>query len=100
MPLHVRARALLRPTCNDGPQMAGREQEKAAIQSFLLGVPRIIVGFRDRMGTLLRLEDIDVTNIPDMVARKGRSWDGNMCINFTSEFLNCECPLIGAGAGQ
>ncbi|KAI0743785.1 P-loop containing nucleoside triphosphate hydrolase protein [Daedaleopsis nitida] len=36
LPLHVRARALLRPTCNDGPQMAGREQEKTTIESFLL----------------------------------------------------------------
>ncbi|RDX50187.1 P-loop containing nucleoside triphosphate hydrolase protein [Lentinus brumalis] len=37
LPLHVRAKALLRPTCNDGPQLAGREQEKATIEAFILG---------------------------------------------------------------
>ncbi|TBU29542.1 P-loop containing nucleoside triphosphate hydrolase protein [Dichomitus squalens] len=37
LPLHVRARALLRPTCNDGPQMAGREQERSEIEAFILG---------------------------------------------------------------
>ncbi|KAI0702945.1 P-loop containing nucleoside triphosphate hydrolase protein [Cerioporus squamosus] len=37
LPLHVRAKALLRPTCNDGPQLAGREQEKTAIEAFILG---------------------------------------------------------------
>lgn len=60
------------------------------IQSFLLGVPKIIVGFRSREGILRRLEEIDVEGIPAMVARKGRSWDGNMCINFAAEFLECE----------
>ena len=37
LPLHVRAKALLRPTCNDGPSMAGREQERATIEMFILG---------------------------------------------------------------
>lgn len=35
LPLHARARALLRPTCNDGPQMAGREKERSKIEVFL-----------------------------------------------------------------
>ncbi|RPD78226.1 P-loop containing nucleoside triphosphate hydrolase protein [Lentinus tigrinus ALCF2SS1-7] len=37
LPLQVRAKALLRPTCNGGPSLAGREQEKAAIEAFILG---------------------------------------------------------------
>ncbi|CAN8095917.1 unnamed protein product [Discula destructiva] len=64
-----------------------RKMMKFWIQSFLLGVPRIIVGFRDRTGVLQRLEDIDVASIPDTVAKRSRQWDGNMCINFAAEFL-------------
>lgn len=60
------------------------------IQSFLLGVPKIIVGFRSREGILQRLEEIEVEGIPDMVARGRRQWDGNMCINFAAEFLDCK----------
>jgi RAT1-interacting protein len=61
------------------------------IQSFLLGVPRIIVGFRDNHGTLVRLDDIQTINIPDTVKARGRAeWDGNVCINFASAFLDCK----------
>ncbi|KAK2603017.1 hypothetical protein N8I77_009505 [Diaporthe amygdali] len=64
-----------------------RKLLKFWIQSFLLGVPRIIVGFRSRDGVLQRLEDLDVASIPDTVARRGRQWDGNVCTNFTASFL-------------
>ncbi|OJT11608.1 Cell division control protein 6 -like protein [Trametes pubescens] len=36
LPIHVRARALLRPTCNDTPQFAGRSSERQKIESFLI----------------------------------------------------------------
>lgn len=61
------------------------------IQSFLLGVPKIIVGFRSREGILQRLQEIEVEGIPDTVAQGRRQWDGNMCINFAAEFLECKC---------
>ncbi|KAJ4413728.1 decapping endonuclease targeting mRNA [Gnomoniopsis sp. IMI 355080] len=64
-----------------------RKLMKFWIQSFLLGVPKIIVGFRSREGILQRLEEIEVEGIPDTVARGRRQWDGNMCINFAAEFL-------------
>lgn len=60
------------------------------IQSFLLGVPKIIVGFRSRDGILQRAEEFDVESIPATVAQRGRQWDGNVCINFAAEFLDCE----------
>jgi RAT1-interacting protein len=61
------------------------------IQSFLLGVPKIIVGFRSRDGVLLRLEEISTVTIPDTAARQRRPmWDGNVCINFANGFLDCE----------
>ncbi|MCJ1285206.1 decapping endonuclease targeting mRNA [Xylographa opegraphella] len=58
-------------------------------QSFLLGVPKIVVGFRSRMGILQRLEELETKSIPGMVKRSGKaSWDGNICINFAAGFLD------------
>lgn len=61
------------------------------IQSFLLGVPKIIVGSRDRDGILLRVDEIQTAGIPETVARRGRpSWNADMCVNFAAAFLECE----------
>jgi RAT1-interacting protein len=78
-----------------------RKLLKFWIQSFLLGVPKIIVGFRSKDGRLLRVEEIETVSIPDSVARRAQSsgrppmWDGNTCINFASAFLECK-PLISS----
>ncbi|MCJ1485184.1 decapping endonuclease targeting mRNA [Schaereria dolodes] len=65
-----------------------RKLLKFWIQSFLLGVPRIIVGFRDVRGILRRVEELETRSIPGKVKRSGRVvWDGNLCINFTASFL-------------
>lgn len=56
-------------------------------QSFLLGVPNIVVGYRSQQGMLQRLENIDTQTIPERVLRGKRMWDGQTCINFTSAFL-------------
>ncbi|KXG51178.1 uncharacterized protein PGRI_067500 [Penicillium griseofulvum] len=57
-------------------------------QSFLLGVPKIIVGFRDENGICRSLEELDTASIPGKVLSVGRrTWDGNVCINFTGAFL-------------
>lgn len=67
-----------------------RKLLKFWIQSFLLGVPKIIVGFRSRHGILQRIEEIETQKIPGNVKRLGKnSWDGNLCINFTATFLDC-----------
>lgn len=59
-------------------------------QSFLLGVPKIIVGFRDQDGICHSIEELDTASIPGKVLNVGRrSWDGNTCINFTGAFLEC-----------
>lgn len=59
-------------------------------QSFLLGVPKIVVGFRSKYGTLERLEEVETRDIPGNVKRLGKgTWDGNICINFTAKFLDC-----------
>ncbi|RMD42532.1 hypothetical protein DV735_g2592, partial [Chaetothyriales sp. CBS 134920] len=57
-------------------------------QSFLLGVPKIVVGYRTQQGMLKRLEELDTQAIPETVQRHGkRLWDGQICINFASSFL-------------
>ena len=59
-------------------------------QSFLLGVPKIVVGFRDQNGIVRRLEELETANIPSKVKLSGRgTWDGNICINFAAAFLEC-----------
>ncbi|RWA11180.1 hypothetical protein EKO27_g3937 [Xylaria grammica] len=66
-----------------------RKLMKFWIQSFLLGVPRIIVGFRSQGGILTKLEEIQTASIPETAAKRGvRSWNANVCINFASEFLD------------
>lgn len=56
-------------------------------QSFLLGVPKIAVGFRSPKGLLLQVNEIETLKIPALVQRQTKVWDGNMCINFTAAFL-------------
>ena len=71
-----------------------RKLQKFWIQSFLLGVPKIIVGFRTRDGILDHLEELETKNIPGLVKRKGQaSWDGNVSINFTAAFLECTSSI-------
>lgn len=60
-------------------------------QSFLLGVPKIIVGYRTQQGILNRLEELDTQTIPEKVRLNGKGlWNGQICINFASSFLECE----------
>ncbi|TGJ86512.1 hypothetical protein E0Z10_g2222 [Xylaria hypoxylon] len=66
-----------------------RKLMKFWIQSFLLGVPKIVVGFRSQGGILTKLEEIQTASIPETAAKRGvRSWNANMCINFASAFLD------------
>lgn len=57
-------------------------------QSFLLGVPKVIVGFRSKQGILRTIDVYETNQIPGMVRRGTRCWDGNTCINFTTAFLD------------
>ncbi|EFY96589.1 RAI1 like PD-(D/E)XK nuclease [Metarhizium robertsii] len=65
-----------------------RKLMKFWIQSFLLGVPKIIVGFRTRDGVLVDVKEIETHNIPQTVnSRQGARWNADMCVNFAGEFL-------------
>ncbi|KAL8841548.1 MAG: hypothetical protein Q9176_003169 [Flavoplaca citrina] len=68
-----------------------RKLLKFWIQSFLLGVPKIIVGFRNKEGILQSLEELETSQIPRLVKQRGKgTWDGNLCISFTANFLDCQ----------
>ncbi|KAI9677619.1 MAG: decapping endonuclease targeting mRNA [Caeruleum heppii] len=73
---------------------------KTWIQSFLLGVPKVIYGFRSREGRLESLREFETQGIPAEVKRNtprrgagdhggggGAVWDGNTCINFGAAVL-------------
>lgn len=67
-----------------------RKLMKFWIQSFLLGVPKIIVGFRTREGILVDVNEIETQNIPATVnSRPNPSWNADMCVNFAGVFLEC-----------
>lgn len=58
-------------------------------QSFLLGVPKIIVGLRTNNGVLTDVQEMETHKLPNMAKRSGRKlWDGNVCINFANAVLD------------
>ena len=80
-----------------------RKLQKFWAQSFLLGVPRIIVGFRTKRGILDHMEEVETKTIPGLVKRQGKgSWDGNVAINFSAAFLECkiDCAIVQNMAEQ
>ncbi|SPO00632.1 related to C.elegans dom-3 protein [Cephalotrichum gorgonifer] len=55
------------------------------IQSYLIGVPRIIVGFRSQAGRLESVKELKTADLPSV---RPRNWDADVCIDFTAEFLS------------
>ena len=68
-------------------------------QSYLLGVPTIIVGFRDDQGYLTKIQELDTQRIPGQVARAEGTWDGSLCVNLTDAFLKLLKQTIGSRDG-
>lgn len=85
-------------------------------QSFLLGVPKIELGYRTQDGVLTRISELETQRIPSMVKRGSRTWvslpappvyvaandvsqDGNVCINLAAAFLAYLKEQITEGAG-
>ena len=65
-----------------------RKLQRMWSQSFLLGVGRIIVGFRDDDGMLRNVKEFDTQTIPTIAKRSGRNlWDGKFSIDFTASAL-------------
>ena len=56
-----------------------RKLMKFWIQSFLLGVPKIVVGFRDQGGLLRKYEEIATEGIPAKPNQRAvKTWKANM----------------------
>ncbi|GAB7360091.1 hypothetical protein MBLNU230_g7855t1 [Neophaeotheca triangularis] len=68
-------------------------------QSFLLGVPKIVVGFRDDNGNLMASEELETQKLPGLVKnRMSHSWDGNICLEFSAELLAfLKTTIVGEG---
>ncbi|XP_072168245.1 decapping and exoribonuclease protein-like [Diadema setosum] len=54
-------------------------------QSFLVGIPEVICGFRDDDGVVHRLESFRTFDMPD--SARG-AWDGAVCFNFADQLLS------------
>lgn len=61
------------------------------IQSFLAGVPYIVIGFRDDTGRLVRTERLRTKDITQRVKMKSY-WQGGVCLAFADEVF---CWLYG-----
>lgn len=76
-----------------------RKLMKYWIQSFLLGVPKIIVGFRTRDGVLVDIQEIETHKIPETVNNQPNpKWNADMCVNFAGAFLECKLSSTASGS--
>ena len=86
---------------NDHPREIQKFERKLLrfwAQSFLLGVPKVIVGYRTTEGYLTRLQEFETQRIPGMVSRGQGTWNGNICINMTAKFLDhLKTVVVGEG---
>ncbi|XP_040298706.1 decapping and exoribonuclease protein [Bufo bufo] len=57
-------------------------------QSFLLGIPLIVAGFRNPQGRIVSLEKFRTSEIPHLVRGDRQSWDPAVCMNFCNAFLS------------
>eukprot|EP00118_Oscarella_pearsei_P004300 m.18146 g.18146 ORF g.18146 m.18146 type:complete len:395 (+) comp27606_c0_seq2:157-1341(+) len=56
-------------------------------QSFLIGVPKIICGWRDDDGFVKRLETFKTLELPRLVRDRESMWDPSVCLNFCHQLL-------------
>ena len=59
-------------------------------QSFLVGIRKILCGFRDDDGIVSQLEDYPIQKLPEM----GKNWMPNVCMNFLNALLSFVHKLL------
>ncbi|PPQ81014.1 hypothetical protein CVT25_014522 [Psilocybe cyanescens] len=64
-----------------------RKLLKFYFQSFLLGVPEIVVGFRTPAGVVTTVQLFKTIQLPRMVRDKPGAWDPLVCLDWASGFL-------------
>ncbi|KAG1169830.1 hypothetical protein G6F70_008113 [Rhizopus microsporus] len=57
-------------------------------QSFLVGVPRIICGFRNDDGLLMEVKQYKTLEIPRQVRNTKNTWNPAVCLNFANRLLD------------
>ncbi|KAF5326772.1 hypothetical protein D9619_004479 [Psilocybe cf. subviscida] len=83
-----------------GPQDEGRFEKKLLkfyFQSFLLGVPEIVVGFRTPAGRLTTTQSFRTMELPRMVRGKPGAWDPQVCLEWGWKVL---AALRAAGGSE
>uniref|UniRef100_A0A8R1Y0H5 Decapping nuclease n=1 Tax=Onchocerca volvulus TaxID=6282 RepID=A0A8R1Y0H5_ONCVO len=60
------------------------------VQSFLIGIQNIVIGFRDNNGIVTHIERLKVPQL----AKKARQWSANVTFNFLVAMLNCLKELL------
>lgn len=60
-------------------------------QSFLLGTPEVIVGFRNSVGTVADVKSYQTAELPGMVSATGE-WDAGFALDFTHRHVR-QCSL-------
>lgn len=61
---------------------------KFYFQSFLLGVPEIVVGFRTPQGRLQTVQTFKTLEIPRMVRGKPSEWNPGVCLSWGDNFIS------------
>jgi len=70
---------------------------KFYFQSFLLGVPEIIVGFRTPNGQIATLQSFKTLEMPRMVRGKPNAWDAQICLDWGERFLTWVKKIVTSG---
>ncbi|RPD62132.1 RAI1-domain-containing protein [Lentinus tigrinus ALCF2SS1-7] len=71
---------------------------KFYIQSFLMGVPEIIVGFRTPAGQLVSTRSYKTVEIPQLVRNKPGSWNRDVCLQWGQQFFSTLRNLLSRQA--
>ncbi|KAI0773674.1 RAI1-domain-containing protein [Fomes fomentarius] len=75
-----------------GPEDEARFEKKLLkfyMQSFLLGVPEIVVGFRTPAGRITTTQSFNTMQIPRLVRGKPCAWEPQVCLNWGQQFISC-----------
>ncbi|KAL4062868.1 RAI1 like PD-XK nuclease-domain-containing protein [Scleroderma yunnanense] len=73
---------------------------KFYFQSFLLGVPEIVVGFRKPSGHLTAVQSFRTVEIPRLVRGKPDTWDPSICLEWGDAFLAFLQTTVQPGTGR
>ncbi|KAK7682652.1 hypothetical protein QCA50_014452 [Cerrena zonata] len=80
-----------------GPLDEARFEKKLLkfyFQSFLLGVPEIVVGFRTPKGQLSTVQTFKTMELPRLVRDKEGAWNPLVCLNWGKDFIDFLISIV------